>query len=86
MTESLKNRKTAKEYEKIGNPYDVDHLTRKRVGTTYPNFASGYFESGLRRPRDFKINKVQKKNFWRYAKRDKKGLYKFHFFMGQQFC
>jgi hypothetical protein len=32
----------------VGNYSDVDHLTRKRVGTSHANYAQGYFETSLR--------------------------------------
>lgn len=73
LTESLKNHKTAKEFDNIGNPYDVDHLTRKRIGPSHANYATGYFESGLRKPRHFRVNKLHKKQFYRYGKVDRKG-------------
>ena len=77
LTESLKFKKSAKDFDNIGNEFDFDHLIRKRrTGpSSHKNLAQGYFETGLRSygQKRFKTGNLHSRPFWRYSKRDRKG-------------
>lgn len=49
QTESSAFKKTASEYDFIGNEREHDHLIRRRIGQGSTNYSQGFFSSALRK-------------------------------------